>query len=135
MKDGRVHDSANEGARFAVLNSFDALDAPGEYVLKRSAGSQARLYFIPPTSSAGRSQELLLSTKLNPNPLIGIDGANHVRLQNLVIKAGRGDAVSVDGDDVQLTGLTVRNMGRSGIVANGIGIHINGSEFSEIAGR
>ena len=41
----------NAGARFAVLNSYDGLDAPGEYVLKRSAGSKARLYFIPPTSS------------------------------------------------------------------------------------
>ena len=131
------------GARFAVLNSFDALDAEGEYVLKRNtlasasaspSASSATLYFIPPAASSASSTELVMSA--NSGGIFTIDSARGVTIENLSLEATRGAAIEVsDSNDVTLNNLIFANIGHNGITASGYRILVSRCKFTSMGRR
>ena len=137
--------SVSEGSRFAVLNSFDSLDAPSEYVLKRnplsgasdspSAASGARLYFIPPAEHAGASTELIVST--NSDPLISLSQVRGVTISHLTFEGTRGAVMAIsDSCDVEVVHIVCNNVGTNGVEdGSGTNIHVNRSVFTNMGRR
>lgn len=135
--------SVQEGSRYVVLNSFDALDAEGEYVLKRNAlsaasrnpsmASGARLYFIPPVGS--EAAEMLVS--VNDRALITLSSAQGVTISNLTLEATRGSAMSIESSqDCAVLGVVFNAIGTSGIAdGDGTNLHVNHSTFRHMGRR
>jgi hypothetical protein len=103
---------AGQGGRFYFLNVLEELSEPGEYCLDRRAGI---LYLVPPAGATG--MRILLS--LLEQPLVVLQGANHVRLQGVILEGSRGDAFAIaDGVDNAIVNCLVRNCGgKAGLVA------------------
>lgn len=130
-------DELNEGARFAVLNSFDALDMPGEYVFKRTvtmtASDTGYIYFIPPASAAGDA-ELLVST--NAKALITVDSmVDGVTIEGVNLEVSRGSGITISSDNVRVFDSKVLNMGTKGVEATGSFVHIKSSEIGYVGGN
>ena len=130
-------DVLNEGARYAVLNSFNALDMPGEYVFKRAgktAFSTGYIYFIPPAGAATNA-ELIVST--NKQPLIRVAGiVDGVTIDGVNVDSGRGVGIGIEATtNVRIFNSKVVNMGTMGIEANGDFIHIKSTEIAHVGGR
>ncbi len=101
--------------RFYFYNLLEELDAPGEWYLDRAANV---LYFWPPEDGNLETDEAVLSV-LN-EPLVEVDGASHVRFENLTFEATRHTAVTIDGgENVTVAGSVIRWIGRHGVTASG----------------
>jgi hypothetical protein len=106
------------GQPFYAYNLLEEITVPGEWYLDRTAGI---LYLYPPGDLS--KAEILVSTLATP--LLTITGASHVRVQDVVLEAGRTTLVNVSGGtDVVLDGVTIRNAGANAAnisgTANGI---------------
>jgi hypothetical protein len=102
-----------KGARYFCFNILEELDEPGEYYIDRQRG---RLYLW--TSATVRDGDLWFS--LPDAPLIVLNGAAHVHVENLALRQGRGDGLVVRGGaDVTVKGCLVADFGGSGIVVEG----------------
>ena len=133
------------GARFALLNSFHALNAAGEYVLKRSniasssttPAAVSSLYFIPPHSMTSNvdSAELLVSTQASA--MIELSGQSKIKLVGFSLEATRGTAVT--GSDLpsgtEITNLHINNIGMKGIEISGIMITVQNIACGHIGGK
>lgn len=113
------------GQPFYAENLPEEITTPGEWVVDRASGL---LYFWPPAPLAGA--EIVVS--LLETPLIELKGASHVVLQDLVLEAGRGELIKIEGGaHNRVTGCTLRNAGTRGATISG---DDNGIERSEISG-
>ena len=131
---GEVLLSVTKGSRYIVLNSFDALDSPGEYVLKRTGGGSHLLYFIPPTGLPA-TDELLVST--NSEGLVLVSSARGVTIENLDMQVSKGAALSIESSqDIEIVGMRMNNIGYNGVDAyDTSSLAINRSEFGHMGGR
>ena len=101
------------GARFYFLNALEALSQPGEYYIDRQSST---LYFWPP--SLIDSAEAAVSVL--EDPLLQIEGAQHIRFEGFYFEYGRGSGVRItDSESVVIDESTVRNVGNHGIVIEG----------------
>ncbi len=101
------------GNRFYFLNVLEELDAPGEYYVDRDAG---KLYFWPPSPIDGA--EALVSVL--ETPLVHFAGASHVALQGLILEAGRGMGVQIEGGQGnRVDGCALRNLGNHAVLIEG----------------
>lgn len=101
-------------ARWYAANLLCELDAPGEYYLDRKAG---RLYFWPP---GGASADLATTVLSMGEGVLRAADVSHVRFQGFTLEACRGTAVRITGgNDCQLVGCTIRNIGHSAVSVSG----------------
>lgn len=107
------------GAWFRFINVLDELSEPGEWYLDREQGL---LYFYPPT--AGADPEIAVS--MLEDPLVAIEGAEHVAFENLTFEISRGMGVYIGGGrGHRLVDCTFRNLGT---VAVAMGMGVDGPE-------
>lgn len=112
------------GNRFYFLNVLEELDRPGEFYVDRKAG---KLYFWPPEPLDGAEGFVsVLET-----PLVRLTNASHITLQDVVIEAGRGTGVQIEGGtDVRLERCTLRNLGNHGVcIEGGTGHVVSGCQI------
>jgi len=94
---------------YVAINILEELDSPGEWYIDETSGI---LYFWPPTDMKGA----LVQVSMLEDPIIALEGTEHVTLKGLTIEAGRGIGVYVERSNHTLVaGCTVRNVGTSGI--------------------
>ena len=94
---------------YFAYNILCELDSPGEYYLDRRSGL---LYFWPP--SGLDSANIIVS--LFDDPIIAMEGVEHVRIEGLTVEAGRGIGIYMErANHNTIAGCTVRNTGTSGI--------------------
>ncbi len=115
-----------QGGRFYFLNVLEELSEPGEYCLDRRSSI---LYLMPP-AHAGNLRILLSRLE---QPLVVLQGANHVRLQGLILEGTRGDAFAIaDGMDNALVNCVVRNCGGKAGSVSGVQNRIDGCHLHDL---
>jgi hypothetical protein len=101
------------GHRFYVFNLLEELDEPGEWFLDRKTSI---LYFWPPKPLA---QCRTVVSSLS-QPLVSIDGADHVIFHGIGFEEGRQNAVDMrDSSHDRLIACTIRNVGMDGVAIAG----------------
>lgn len=104
---------ARSGQRFFVFNLLEELDAPGEWYLDRGTGL---LYVYPHRPDSLAPAFLTLAT----DPLVRLQDAEHVTLQDLSLGLTRGDGIQVEGGKgVVVDRCAVGNLGGKAIVVRG----------------
>ena len=94
---------------YVAINILEELDSPGEWYIDETSGI---LYFWPPADMKGA----LVQVSMLEDPIIALEGTEHVTIKGLTIEAGRGIGVYVERSNYTLVaGCTVRNVGTSGI--------------------
>ena len=94
---------------YVAINILEELDSPGEWYIDETSGI---LYFWPPAGM----KESLIQVSMLEDPIIALEGTEHVTLKGLTIEAGRGIGVYIERCNYTLVaGCTVRNVGTSGI--------------------
>ena len=102
-----------QGSGYQGINLLCELDSPGEWYLDRDTGL---LYFWPPAPI--KEGEVFVS--LLDAPLLAMDGVSNVVFRGLTLEAGRQHGVVIkDGENVQLAGCVIRNMGCKGVDIQG----------------
>ena len=92
------------GRWFYAENVLPELDSPGEWYLDRDPSI---LYFWPPAPLS--SGKVVVSVVRD---LLRLSGVSNVTLRGLLVEAGRGSAIVVQGgDNVRVKASTIRNMG------------------------
>ncbi|MCC6444373.1 MAG: right-handed parallel beta-helix repeat-containing protein [Armatimonadetes bacterium] len=101
--------------RYYAVNLFCEIDRPGEWYLSRSAG---KLYWLPPEGfDAGKDVTTL---SVFSQPFLTLDNAEHVIVQGLAFRQGRGDGITISGgSDCLVAGCTLRQLGGDAIVIRG----------------
>ncbi len=103
-------DTGKDHFHYYAYNILSEIDQPGEYYLDRKTGV---LYFWPPSDL--QKAELLVS--MLEDPVIAIEGADHIKLEGLTVEVGRGIGIYLERASHNLVaGCTVRNLGTTGIV-------------------
>ena len=117
-----------EPRRYCAINVLEELDAPGEWYLDRK---HARLYFWPPKPI--KDVEMLLSTF--DQPMIVLEGSEHVTLRGLRLEASCGEGIVVRGGRQNLVaGCTVINLGGRAIaVSGGVENGVTSCDLSSLA--
>jgi parallel beta-helix repeat protein len=118
------------GAKFYVLNSMDALDAPGEFFIDRKEG---KLYFIPPPGATAGAEAMVSIA----DSLVTVTGASNVNLVGLCLESCRKTGVKVSGSsNLNIQGNTVKNTGNHGIViTDGKHVTVDGNDVHHTGGR
>ncbi|MGF1521840.1 MAG: right-handed parallel beta-helix repeat-containing protein [Leptolyngbyaceae cyanobacterium] len=102
-----------QGMRFYVLNVFEELDSPGEWFYDAESNN---IYFWPPNTA---DMDAVFVSVLD-EPLIAIENAENIHIQNLTLEMGRNRAVEIkQSEDISLAGLTLRNVSAEGVVIQG----------------
>jgi parallel beta-helix repeat protein len=100
------------GYRFYVQNIRSALDAPGEWFFDQQ---RTRILLIPHTGLS--AEQAVLSSLTN---VMTVDGASHLKFDNLVIQHSAGTAVELkNASQVVLERLDVSNVGGAGLEIKG----------------
>ena len=101
--------SGKDFQEYVAINILEELDSPGEWYIDERSGI---LYFWPPADMKGA----LVQVSMLEDPIIALEGTEHVTIKGLTIEAGRGIGVYVERSNYTLVaGCTVRNVGTSGI--------------------
>jgi hypothetical protein len=101
--------SGKDFQEYVAINILEELDSPGEWYIDETSGI---LYFWPPTDM----KDALIQVSILEDPIIALEGTEHVTLKGLTIEAGRGIGVYIERSNYTLVaGCTVRNVGTSGI--------------------
>jgi hypothetical protein len=117
-----------KGARFAVLNIPEELDAPGEYWIDLPG---ARAYFWPPEGAGDGPSEFIVS--LLNEPMLTLDAAADVELAGLTFESGRGVAIRAIGvTNVQIDRCEFRNTGTGAIELDGRNCDVTACTFTDI---
>jgi len=115
-----------EGQPWYAYNLLEEVTSPGEWYLDRTLGL---LYLYPPAELSGAQIEL----SMMESPLVSFTAAHDLRFMDITLESGRADLLSLSGgENVTLSGLTVRNGGASGVVINGTGHHLNDSVVHDV---
>lgn len=101
-----------EHAQFYFYNVFEELDAPGEWYLDRENGL---LYLYPP--AAIKDADICLS--LLTQPLLCIENAAYITLDNLTFLGTRNDALNIRGNHLTITNCTIKNVAGNALLLNG----------------
>ena len=110
-RQGRTYDLRRD-QWFCAENVLPELDTPGEWYLDRDSRI---LYFWPPAPlSSGKAVVSVV------RDLLQLTDVSHVTFRGLVIEAGRGSAIVVEGGtDVRVVACTIRNMGNWAVTVDG----------------
>ena len=101
--------SGKDFQEYVAINILEELDSPGEWYIDETSGM---LYFWPPADM----KDALIQVSMLEDPIIALEGTEHVTLKGLTIEAGRGIGVYIERSNYTLVaGCTVRNVGTSGI--------------------
>jgi hypothetical protein len=115
-----------QGGRFYFLNVLEELSEPGEYCLDRRTDI---LYLVPPAGAT----EVRILLSLLAQPLVVLQGANHVRLQGVILEGTRGDAFAIaDGMDSALVDCEIRNCGGRAGSVSGVHNRIEGCHLHDL---
>ena len=105
--------NVTDGAKFALLNSRDALDAPGEYYVNTTSGVAT---FYPPRPLA--PGDFVLATV--DDTLLSGAGVAYFTVANVAFLGVRGTAVALDAaHDVALLNCSVLSTGADAVVFSG----------------
>lgn len=116
--------------RFYAFNLLEELDAPGEWWLDRA---NKRLYLYPPKGTFAASDDVVLAF-LN-EPVLKVEGAQHMRFEKLGFAYGFGDGVQLKGNDLQFADSRVSCFGRTGVLIKGNRVLMRGVEVCDIGGQ
>ncbi|MBN1363020.1 MAG: right-handed parallel beta-helix repeat-containing protein [Sedimentisphaerales bacterium] len=110
---------------YYVINLAEEIDQPGEWYVDRE---EYILCFWPPAEMD--EAEILLSTL--DAPIIRLDNAAHVRIENLTVEMGTDSGIEIDGGhDNLIADCLIRNIRGTGIEVSGMR---NGVERCTISG-
>ncbi|MCE5327220.1 MAG: right-handed parallel beta-helix repeat-containing protein [Planctomycetaceae bacterium] len=113
-----------KGRPFYAVNLLEEIDAPGEWYLDRKSGL---LYFWPPADP--RKADVVVSVL--KEELLRVEGAAHLRFEDLTFEVGRANLVRVQkGDDVVFTRCTIKNAGIEGGSIHGRGCGLTECEVA-----
>lgn len=108
----------NGQEQYWAFNLLEEIDRTGEWCVDFK---DHKLYLYPPASLEGA--EILLAD--SDGATIHLSGASHVLIANVLVEAGLGDGIRVDGGEGDtIAGCTIRNVDRNGIVFNGGSHHV-----------
>lgn len=116
------------GARYFLLNAFQALDAPGEYYLNTSTGV---LYYAP-VNASGASMDATVS--VSSNPLITGTGLQYVNFVDLTLTGTRGSGLVLESGSahVSVINCSIAGVGVTGIFATGVtDLRVEGCDISD----
>lgn len=113
--------------RWYAFNLIEELDTPGEWTIDRDKGV---LYFWPP-APIGDCTVMLTRLK---EPIVKLEGTEHVAFHGIGFEGGRGDAVVVaKGNAVHLVSCEVRNIGRHAVqLLGGTGHKVIGCDIHHV---
>ena len=101
--------NGQEYQHYIARNILEELDTPGEWYVDRKSGI---LYFWAPEDLENSSIQISVLEE----PIISIEGASYITIQNLTVEVGRGIGIYLErGSHNLIAGCTIRNMGTSGI--------------------
>lgn len=112
-----------EGGRYTYLNVLEHLSLPGEFYTDAESGI---VYLLPPEGFSEDSSTIELS--LGAEPLIEIDGADHVVISGINCKLTRNDAIIVSN----ASHVAIENLAINNIEGNGIRMPTAGERYNEI---
>ncbi|MEO1297854.1 MAG: right-handed parallel beta-helix repeat-containing protein [Cyanobacteria bacterium J06636_16] len=113
LKQRPARGTIQRGMRFYVLNVFEALDSPGEWFYDAATNT---IYFWPPNTEDMNS----VFVSVLEDPLISIENAENIHIQNLTLEMGRNRAIAIkQSEDILLSGLTLRNVSAEGVSIQG----------------
>jgi hypothetical protein len=102
-------DTGTAFRKYTALNLLEEIDEPGEWYIERDKGI---LFFWPPESL----DKVKIKVSILEEPIIAMEGASYVNLNNITVEIGRGIGIYIERcDHVLIAGCTVRNVGTSGI--------------------
>ena len=102
--------AARAGANYYFYNVPEELDCEGEWYLDRENGN---LYFWP--WDGAETADFSCYSK----PLIVCEGTHHITFSGFTVTATMSNGIVVNGDDMTLTALTVKNIAGTAICVNG----------------
>jgi hypothetical protein len=115
----------NQKEPWFAINLLEEITLPGEWALDFSTGT---LYLWPPKTP----DTTVRITQLG-EPLIMVKGAKHLQFIGLTLEETVGDGIVLDEvEDCLVAGLTVRNLGARGIVANGYRVIIQSNDVYDV---
>ncbi|MEA4890681.1 MAG: right-handed parallel beta-helix repeat-containing protein [Clostridiaceae bacterium] len=103
----------NPGQRFCFLNLLEEVNQPGSYYIDRQT-NQAYLY--PPLQDPMNDPQTELIISLLDEPLIQLQGCEHITIQDVEFSCVRGHAVSIQGGrQVCLDNCVLKNIGNTAV--------------------
>lgn len=101
------------GQEFYAFNLLEEIDQPGEWYLDHDAGI---LYVYPPSDPG----QALVCLSMLAEPMLDVQDASHLTLENLTLELGRADAIRIRGGARCLVaGCTVRRFANAAVVVDG----------------
>ena len=116
-----------KGQRYYAYNLLCELDRPCEWYLDRENGI---LYFWPPAASPTNGYAMV---SVLPH-VIEMKKTSFVTLRGFILEGSRDDAVSISGgNDDQILGCVIRNVGGSAVNASGLRHRVVGCDIYQTA--
>ncbi len=112
---------ARKGAPYFFFNVLEELDVPGEWYLDRDT---LKLYLYPQE----RCENAFLS--ITTKSILEVRGAQHLIFEGFTIQGTRGDAVTIESDNVVLQSCTIRNVASNAIMLRGHNNRVNRCHIS-----
>ena len=107
------HYGVRSNQRYYYFNILEEIDSPGEWYLDRERGV---LYFYPPSSL----QNAHIQLSMLDQPVISLQGASYISLENLKLGITRANGIEVSGGSHNtIAGCTIFRTGLTGIVISG----------------
>ncbi len=108
----------NRYYQWYIYNVLSELDTAGEYYLDKRSGW---LYFIPPTASSDNYRKISVSIFGNDaQPLIKIDSAAYIRIQNITLSDTRASGININkSDHIEIDNCKIKNTGTHAISVDG----------------
>lgn len=120
--------SVAENRPVYFYNMLEELDAPGEWFYDKRDG----MFYIYPVNE-NKNAKIVLG--FSNDPVIRIEGAEHVVIRGLTCKGTRSVGISVDSNNVKILCCEVSDTSNNGINANGKNILIDGCNVYRIGQR
>lgn len=115
----RARFAVTPGARFQVINSFAGANSPGDWVVDLSA---ARVFMVDPECSG--TVEAAVADRL-----LEVKGVRDLRVIGVSFEGALGDGIVIEkAEGVELTDVTVANVGSRGIVLSAVRSSVQDSE-------